>query len=129
MTVRLRSYTLYGMQDNPEKLYWKISEVAEIVGVKPEQLRYWEKEHGLLRPVRKGGKRRYTRRDIQIALIVKALQDSGEDLKKISYQLREIHNADFYNRALRTFLRSLKGDIRRLLDEIARIKKEIGEVY
>ncbi len=116
------------MQDIPEKLYWKISEVAEIVGVRPEQLRYWEKEHGLLKPVRKGGKRRYTRRDIQIALIVKALQDSGEDLKKISYQLRDIHNADFYNRALKTFLRSLKGEIRKLLDEITKLKRELGEI-
>jgi len=115
------------MQDSSQKLYWKISEVAEIVGVRPEQLRYWEKEHGLLRPLRKGGKRRYTKKDIQIALMIKALQDNGEDLRRISYQLRHLNNTEFYNRALKTFLRSLQFEIKKLLEEVRKVRKELEE--
>ena len=110
-----------------EKLYWKISEVAEIVGVRPEQLRYWEKEHGLLRPLRKGGKRRYTKKDIQIALMIKALQDNGEDLRRISYQLRHHDNIDFFNKALKTFLRSILSDIGKVLEEVRKLKRELEE--
>ncbi|WP_456485069.1 MerR family transcriptional regulator [Desulfurobacterium sp.] len=112
-----------------EKLYWKISEVAEIVGVRPEQLRYWEKEHGLLHPLRKGGKRRYTRKDIQIALMIKALQDNGEDLRRISYQLRHHNNSEFFNKALKTFLKSIQQDVRKLLEEVRKIKRELEEGY
>ena len=125
MTVRPDSYTLNAMQ--VEKLYWKISEVAEIVGVRPEQLRYWEKEHGLLRPLRKGGKRRYTKKDIQIALMIKALQDNGEDLRRISYQLRHHDNPDFINKALKTFLKSLQQDIGKLLEDVRKLKRELEE--
>ena len=34
----------------PDKLYFKIGEVARIVGVKPYVLRYWETEFELLKP-------------------------------------------------------------------------------
>ncbi|WP_461395340.1 MerR family transcriptional regulator, partial [Deferrisoma sp.] len=34
----------------PQKLYYRIGEVAEIVGVKPHVLRYWESEFPFLSP-------------------------------------------------------------------------------
>ncbi len=43
----------------PLKRYFTIGEVSELCGVKPHVLRYWEQEFTQLRPVKRGGNRRY----------------------------------------------------------------------
>ena len=57
------------------KLYYSISEVAELTQLQPYTLRAWEKEFSCLRPSRaRGGKNRaYRERDIGIILLLKRL--------------------------------------------------------
>ncbi len=43
----------------PAKRYFTIGEVSELCGVKAHVLRYWEQEFTQLRPVKRGGNRRY----------------------------------------------------------------------
>ena len=43
----------------PAKRYFTIGEVSDLCGVKPHVLRYWEQEFTQLRPVKRGGNRRY----------------------------------------------------------------------
>ena len=43
----------------PGKHYFTIGEVAELCGVKPHVLRYWEQEFTQLKPVKRRGNRRY----------------------------------------------------------------------
>jgi DNA-binding transcriptional MerR regulator len=43
----------------PAKRYFTIGEAAELCGVKPHVLRYWEQEFTQLRPVKRRGNRRY----------------------------------------------------------------------
>lgn len=58
----------------PDKVYFKISEVAEIVGVEAHVLRFWEKEFSQVRPERVGGNRRlYRRRHVETFLQIKKL--------------------------------------------------------
>lgn len=58
----------------PNKLYFRIGEVSEIVGVKPYVLRYWETEFGDVRPTKsKSGQRLYKRRDVELLLMVREL--------------------------------------------------------
>lgn len=58
----------------PDKLYFKIGEVASLVGVKPYVLRYWESEFSVLRPVKTRSKHRlYRRRDVETLLQIKRL--------------------------------------------------------
>lgn len=58
----------------PEKIYFKIGEVCELVGVQAHVLRYWETEFGTLSPQKnKSGQRSYRRRDVEIALRIKQL--------------------------------------------------------
>ncbi len=62
--------------NNPlgNKLYYSISEVAEITDLQPYTLRAWEKEFPCLRPRRARGKNRaYKERDIGIILLIKKL--------------------------------------------------------
>ncbi len=58
----------------PEKLFFKIGEVCELVGVQAHVLRYWETEFSMLSPQKnKSGQRSYRRRDVEIALKIKQL--------------------------------------------------------
>lgn len=79
----------------PEKIFFKIGEVCDLVGVQPHVLRYWETEFPMLSPQKnRAGQRTYRRRDVEIALRIKELL--YEDLytiagakKKLSSELRE----------------------------------------
>jgi DNA-binding transcriptional MerR regulator len=56
------------------KLYYRIGEVSEIVGVQPHVLRYWETEFRSIRPQKSSkGQRVYSRRDVEKLLKVKDL--------------------------------------------------------
>src|SRR6185436_3867857 len=58
----------------PDRLYFKIGEVAKIVGVKPYVLRYWETEFPAIRPGKTRSKHRlYRRRDVEALLEIKRL--------------------------------------------------------
>ena len=58
----------------PEKIYFKIGEVCDLVGVQAHVLRYWETEFSVLSPQKnKSGQRSYRRRDVEIALRIKQL--------------------------------------------------------
>src|SRR5687768_15451499 len=60
--------------DVPPKLYYRIGEVAGLVGVEPHVLRYWETEFRSIRPQKSAkGQRVYTRRDVETLLKVKEL--------------------------------------------------------
>jgi DNA-binding transcriptional MerR regulator len=58
----------------PDKLFYRIQEVAKITGVKPHVLRYWETEFRQLSPRKDmNDQRRYTKSDILLVLKIKRL--------------------------------------------------------
>lgn len=58
----------------PDKTYFKIGEVSEIVGVKPYVLRYWESEFPALRPTKSSKQQRlYRKKDIETLQKIKHL--------------------------------------------------------
>ncbi|MFW2330896.1 MAG: MerR family transcriptional regulator [Nitrospinota bacterium] len=58
----------------PDKMFYKIKEVASFVGVQPYVLRYWEQEFEILEPKKNlNGQRSYTSKDINQALEIKKL--------------------------------------------------------
>jgi DNA-binding transcriptional MerR regulator len=101
--------------DLPAKLYFRIGEVAGLVGVEPHVLRYWEREFKSIRPQKSAkGQRVYSRRDVETLMRVRELlyregftiagarkrlqkagvepesdiQDDGERLKETLLELR-----------------------------------------
>ena len=63
-----------GAPDIPDKLYFKIGEVSELLGVEPYVLRYWESEFPGLSPKKSGtGHRLYRRKDVELLLRIKHL--------------------------------------------------------
>ncbi len=58
----------------PDKLYFRISEVSRLTGVKAYVLRYWETEFPRIAPKKSGtGQRLYRRKDVELILEVKHL--------------------------------------------------------
>lgn len=58
----------------PDKLYFRIGEVSDLVGVKPYVLRYWESEFQDIHPTKsKSGQRLYRRRDVEVLMAIKSL--------------------------------------------------------
>jgi DNA-binding transcriptional MerR regulator len=63
-----------GPPEIPDKLYFKIGEVSEILGVEAYVLRYWETEFQQLAPKKSGtGHRLYRRKDVELLLRIKHL--------------------------------------------------------
>jgi DNA-binding transcriptional MerR regulator len=58
----------------PEKVYFRIGEVSDLVGVDPHVLRYWESEFNVIKPHRaKSNQRLYRRKDVEYLLLIKTL--------------------------------------------------------
>jgi DNA-binding transcriptional MerR regulator len=65
---------LTGSREIPDKLYFRIGEVAQLCEVPAYVLRFWETEFPQLRPNKGGtGQRLYRRRDVEMALRIKTL--------------------------------------------------------
>lgn len=78
----------------PDKLFFKIGEVCELVEVQPHVLRYWESEFSQLTPQKnRAGQRTYRRKDVEIVMRIKQLlYDEGFTIagakKKLASELR-----------------------------------------
>ena len=58
----------------PDKLYFRIGEVARLAGVNPSVLRYWESEFPIIDPKKSGSNHRlYRRKDVEHILEIKRL--------------------------------------------------------
>jgi DNA-binding transcriptional MerR regulator len=81
----------YAAVSIPEKIFFKIGEVCELVGVQAHVLRYWETEFPMLSPQKnRSGQRSYRRRDVEIALRIKELL--YEDLYTIAGAIKKMQN-------------------------------------
>ncbi len=77
---------------NGEKKYYRISEISEILGVKPHVLRYWETEFPEIKPIKGPSKHRhYSYRDLEILKIIKTLlYEEGFTIKGAKIKLKEL---------------------------------------
>ena len=58
----------------PDKIYFKIGEVARLTGIPPYVLRYWETEFKAIQPVKSRSRQRlYRKRDVELILKIKDL--------------------------------------------------------
>lgn len=75
----------------PDKLYYKIGEVAKFTGVKTHVLRYWETEFNTIRPNKSHSNQRlYRRQDVDLILYLKdLLYNQGFTIAGARKKLRE----------------------------------------
>jgi DNA-binding transcriptional MerR regulator len=66
--------TIASADEIPDKLYFRIGDVAKLAGIKPYVLRFWETEFPGLGPKKSGtGHRLYRRKDVQLVFDIKTL--------------------------------------------------------
>jgi DNA-binding transcriptional MerR regulator len=80
-----------GVVQLPQKLYFRIGEVARLLAVKPHVIRFWEKEFKGLRPKKSAaGQRIFSRRDVErLDAIKHLLYDQGYTIEGARKHLRE----------------------------------------
>ena len=115
--------------DIPDRLYYKIGEVSEIVGVKPHVLRYWETEFTSIKPIKKDSKQRlYRKRDLKLLLIIKKLlyedmytiAGARKILKKLKEKEAETKERQLY---FNFYQENYKAQLRGMKKELLEIKK------
>lgn len=58
----------------PDRLFFRIGDVADLAGVKPYVLRFWESEFPMIQPQKSAsGHRVYRRTDVETVLLIKRL--------------------------------------------------------
>ncbi len=74
MATQLSRKHAYEPPAIPDRLYFKIGDVARLCGVETYVLRFWESQFPQLKPHKSGtGQRLYRRRDVELALEIKRL--------------------------------------------------------
>ena len=117
-------------EDIPDKLYFKIGEVAKITGVKPHVLRYWESEFKVVRPIKsKSNQRLYRKKDVESILMIKnMLYNERYTIAGAKRRLKQASSEGRGNRQLdlglgrqetASFLNQVAGELEELLELVA----------
>lgn len=99
----------------PQKSYYKIGEVANMLGVAVSTLRFWEDTFEQLDPFRTpGGTRKYRPEDVEMCKLIKnLLREKGYSLEYAKKQLSDFRKYP----PRRPFVCKSSGDAVRLLSE------------
>jgi len=103
----------------PDKLYFRIGEVAQLAGIKPYVLRFWEGEFKReIRPERtRSNQRMYRRRDVETFLRIKRLRyEEKLELSGARRKLRDDGKAAAGSPAGEAIRRGLE-ELLRIVDE------------
>ncbi|HXU26210.1 MAG TPA: MerR family transcriptional regulator [Bacteroidia bacterium] len=78
-------------EETPEKLFYSITEVAELFKVNASLIRFWEKEFDFLKPRKTAkGNRTYTKKDIEnIRLVYHLVKEKGFTLQGAKEKLKQ----------------------------------------
>ncbi len=78
------------LEDDTEKLYYSIGEVAKMFSVNASLIRFWEKEFDIIKPQKnKKGNRLFTKKDIEnFKQIYELVKEKGHTLQGAKEQLK-----------------------------------------
>jgi DNA-binding transcriptional MerR regulator len=116
------------MGDNGMK-YYKIGQLANLVGVSPRTIRYYE-EIGLLNSIKRmeGGKRVYTDQDCQRLQFIKRLKHLGLTLAEMQ-ELENIYRIHRTNKkVLPRLLELLDGHVEKIEERVQNLEKLRSEI-
>lgn len=109
--------------------YYKIGQLANLVGVSPRTIRYYE-EIGLLNSIRRmeGGKRVYTDQDCQRLQFIKRLKHLGLTLAEMQ-ELEDIYRIHRTNKkVLPRLLELLDGHVEKIEERVQNLEKLRSEI-
>lgn len=130
--------TMVPNQDKNLKLYYSISEVADMLGVNESLLRYWEKEFPQLCPKKAGrGVRQYCKEDVETAkLIYHLVKERGMTLPGARQRLKDNREATLRNYELVDRLKNIREELVSMRDaldaftynDVEALKENIGNL-
>lgn len=114
----------------PDKMAFKIGEVAELLGVKTYVLRYWETEFEALRPKKSNqNQRMYTRKDLETVLLVRKLlhrdRFSIEGARKALKNLKAQVKKEKSNEAAVVNFQLMSQELRDILATVRSLKAKL----
>ncbi|KPV41621.1 hypothetical protein AN478_00615 [Thiohalorhabdus denitrificans] len=103
----------------PDKRFFSIREAADLCGVEPHVLRYWEEEFPQLRPQRRGGNRRtYRPEDVRLVRRIRyLLWERKYTIEGARDRLAEGEDAATPPAAMQA-LREVRTELAAILDEL-----------
>lgn len=104
----------------PDRLFFRIGDVAELLGLPPYVLRFWETEFPALAP-KKGssGQRSYRRKDVELAIRIKQLlYEEGFTIAGARQQLKQEANPKHGQNALPFSSKSTSNGLKRVRAEL-----------
>ena len=106
-----------------QRVFYRIGEVARLVGVTPQVLRHWEAVLGVPEPMKTtGSHRHYRRHDVELAMRVRAmLEREGLTLLGVKKRLAAGGEREKRPSDRQTVLRSLRAELEALLETTAAI--------
>ena len=112
------------LESIPDRMAFKIGTAADLVGVKPYVLRFWETEFDALHPKKsRKGQRAYSRRDVETAMIIKKLlYEDRFSIEGARARLRELRSKVKEERGVVTQLAEVKSGA---LSELREIQAEL----
>jgi len=111
----------------PDKIYFKIGEVSEIVGVEPYVLRYWETEFPALKPSKSRSQQRmYRKRDVELLIKIKKLL--YEDMYTIAGAKKQLARSGEKSSSAQMSLTLPDTSHKGLLKKIEKELKELGKL-
>ena len=119
-----------GDKVHPVKLYYRIGEVAGLVGVEPHVLRYWETEFRSIRPQKsRKGQRIYSRKDVEKLLRVKdLLYGQGFTIAGARKRLRERgEERPRPEEPVRRASNAMRGALLEVREEVLSLLAELGD--
>lgn len=107
-----------------DKRYYKIGDVAEMLGLTQATLRFWEKHFTIARPQRTaGGTRQYTPKDIENLRMLKfLLHDKGLRIEAAREELKVNRDGVLRRAEALVQLRQVRDRLQELLDSLHKLR-------
>ncbi len=106
--------------NQPDKLYYTIGEVAAMFNVNASLIRYWEKEFPVIKPKKnKKGNRFFTKSDIEnFHIIYHLVKERGMTLKGAKQKLRENKDDTVNNFEVIKVLKDIRQKLLEIKEEL-----------
>lgn len=116
------------IQAIPDKMGFKIGDVADLIDVKQYVLRYWESEFEILRPKKASNNQRlYTRKDVENAFLIRKLlyrdRFSIEGARQVLREMKQVVRRERNITAVVQRLGGASERLQELAEEVRRIRQ------
>ena len=109
------------MKELPDKIYYRINELAQAFDVKPSLLRHWEKEFSFLIKPKKNakGERLFSKKDVEnFKLIYSLVKENGYTLSGAKKKIKEKRQKISRNISVIERLEKIKSELKNIKDKL-----------